>query len=74
MSLTSREIPTAIRHIIIGDDPFDNQLIENCHHSNWVNPTFGGEYYFGAIDYPVYRFIFLADLEDADLNYHTGAQ
>ena len=44
MSPMSREIPTAIRHMMIGGDPFDHQLIENCHPSNWTNPTASGRY------------------------------
>jgi pyruvate/2-oxoglutarate dehydrogenase complex dihydrolipoamide dehydrogenase (E3) component len=30
--------------MLIVDDPFDQQLIENCHPTNWINPTATGKY------------------------------
>jgi pyruvate/2-oxoglutarate dehydrogenase complex dihydrolipoamide dehydrogenase (E3) component len=32
------------RQMMLVDDPYDGQLIENCHPSNWTNPTPPGKY------------------------------
>ncbi|MCZ6622528.1 MAG: mercuric reductase [Deltaproteobacteria bacterium] len=44
MPPTNREILTSIRHMMLVDDPYDQQLIENCHPPNWTNPTPAGKY------------------------------
>ena len=44
MPPTNREIPTSIRRRMLVDDPYDQQLIENCHPPNWTNPTPEGKY------------------------------
>jgi len=32
------------RQMVLVDDPYDSQLIENCHPSAWTNPTPSGKY------------------------------
>jgi pyruvate/2-oxoglutarate dehydrogenase complex dihydrolipoamide dehydrogenase (E3) component len=36
--------PTSIDQMMLVDDPYDKQLIENCHPPRWVNPTPSGKY------------------------------
>jgi pyruvate/2-oxoglutarate dehydrogenase complex dihydrolipoamide dehydrogenase (E3) component len=36
--------PTTFEQMMLVDDPYDKQLIENCHPSKWTNPTPGGKY------------------------------
>jgi pyruvate/2-oxoglutarate dehydrogenase complex dihydrolipoamide dehydrogenase (E3) component/uncharacterized membrane protein YdjX (TVP38/TMEM64 family) len=36
--------PTPIDEMMLVDDPYDKQLIENCHPPRWINPTPAGKY------------------------------
>jgi pyruvate/2-oxoglutarate dehydrogenase complex dihydrolipoamide dehydrogenase (E3) component/uncharacterized membrane protein YdjX (TVP38/TMEM64 family) len=36
--------PTSFDEMLIVDDPYDKQLIENCRPSQWANPTPAGKY------------------------------
>ncbi|MGE5303652.1 MAG: mercuric reductase [Alphaproteobacteria bacterium] len=36
--------PSSIDEMMLVDDPYDKQLIENCHPSNWTNPKPTGKY------------------------------
>ena len=36
--------PASFREMMLLDDPYDKQLIENCHPTNWVNPKPTGKY------------------------------
>lgn len=40
---------SAIEHFLLTDDPYDRQVIENCHPPNHVNPTPTGKYNLIAI-------------------------
>jgi pyruvate/2-oxoglutarate dehydrogenase complex dihydrolipoamide dehydrogenase (E3) component len=36
--------PMSFREMLLVDDPYDKQLIENCHPANWTNPTPSAKY------------------------------
>jgi pyruvate/2-oxoglutarate dehydrogenase complex dihydrolipoamide dehydrogenase (E3) component len=36
--------PMSFGEMMLVDDPYDKQLIENCHPSSWTNPTPSGKY------------------------------
>lgn len=36
--------PTSYQEMMLVDDAYDKQLIENCHPARWVNPTPAGKY------------------------------
>jgi pyruvate/2-oxoglutarate dehydrogenase complex dihydrolipoamide dehydrogenase (E3) component/uncharacterized membrane protein YdjX (TVP38/TMEM64 family) len=36
--------PISYKEMMLVDDPYDKQLIENCHPPRWVNPTPSGKY------------------------------
>jgi pyruvate/2-oxoglutarate dehydrogenase complex dihydrolipoamide dehydrogenase (E3) component len=36
--------PPTFREMMLADDPYDKQLIENCHPSDWTNPKPAGKY------------------------------
>ncbi|MFN0084410.1 MAG: mercuric reductase [Blastocatellia bacterium] len=49
MEGTLREIPEAVGHIMLADDSYDRQVIENCHPPDYVNPVPTGRYNLIAI-------------------------
>ena len=36
--------PASFREMMLPDDPYDKQVIENCHPANWTNPKPAGKY------------------------------
>jgi pyruvate/2-oxoglutarate dehydrogenase complex dihydrolipoamide dehydrogenase (E3) component/uncharacterized membrane protein YdjX (TVP38/TMEM64 family) len=42
--LDSNHKPARFDEMMLVDDPHDKQLIENCHPSQWINPTPAGKY------------------------------
>lgn len=43
-AVVSSKGPTPYQDMMLVDDRYDRQLIENCHPANWTNPTAGGKY------------------------------
>jgi pyruvate/2-oxoglutarate dehydrogenase complex dihydrolipoamide dehydrogenase (E3) component len=44
MPVKTAEIENQIERMMLADDPYDRQLIANCHPPQWVNPTPAGKY------------------------------
>ncbi|MDX2033235.1 MAG: mercuric reductase [Blastocatellia bacterium] len=49
MEEVRRGIPAAVERVMLADDPYDRQLIENCHPPEYVNPVPAGRYNLIAI-------------------------
>ena len=46
---TQQRVTSAIEHVLLPDDPHDQQVIANCHPPRHVNPTPTGKYNLIAI-------------------------
>jgi pyruvate/2-oxoglutarate dehydrogenase complex dihydrolipoamide dehydrogenase (E3) component len=47
--MTSRPVVSTIEHVLSPENPYDQQVIANCHPPDYVNPTPGGKYNLIAI-------------------------
>lgn len=49
MAAMMKQVTSAIEHVLLPDDPHDQQVIENCHPPRHINPTPSGKYNLIAI-------------------------